>query len=52
MWAGLGYYSRARNLHKTAQIVSNDMKDNWDRSRTKNAAGHRAYTSGYRDARL
>jgi len=23
-WAGLGYYSRARNLHKTAKIVSND----------------------------
>lgn len=22
MWQGLGYYSRARNLHKTAQIVS------------------------------
>ena len=21
-WAGLGYYSRARNLHKTAQIIS------------------------------
>jgi A/G-specific adenine glycosylase len=23
-WEGLGYYSRARNLHKTAQIVAND----------------------------
>lgn len=23
-WAGLGYYSRARNLHKCAQSVSND----------------------------
>lgn len=23
-WAGLGYYARARNLHKCAQIVSND----------------------------
>jgi A/G-specific adenine glycosylase len=22
LWAGLGYYSRARNLHKTAKIVS------------------------------
>lgn len=22
LWSGLGYYSRARNLHKTAQIVS------------------------------
>ena len=23
-WAGLGYYSRARNLHKCAQVVSNE----------------------------
>ena len=25
MWEGLGYYSRARNLHKTAKIVTNDL---------------------------
>lgn len=24
IWSGLGYYSRARNLHKTAQIIVND----------------------------
>jgi A/G-specific adenine glycosylase len=24
-WEGLGYYSRARNLHKAAQIISRDM---------------------------
>ncbi len=24
LWAGLGYYSRARNLHKLAQVVVND----------------------------
>ncbi len=24
LWAGLGYYSRARSLHKTAQIITND----------------------------
>lgn len=24
LWSGLGYYSRARNLHKTAQIIIND----------------------------
>jgi A/G-specific adenine glycosylase len=24
-WAGLGYYARARNLHKCAKIISNDM---------------------------
>lgn len=25
-WAGLGYYARARNLHKCAKIISNDHK--------------------------
>src|SRR5690606_13589491 len=25
IWQGLGYYSRARNLHDTAQIVANDL---------------------------
>jgi A/G-specific adenine glycosylase len=25
-WEGLGYYSRARNLHQAAQIISNDRK--------------------------
>ena len=25
LWAGLGYYARARNLYKTAKIVSHDM---------------------------
>jgi A/G-specific adenine glycosylase len=25
-WAGLGYYARARNLHKCAQVVSKEMK--------------------------
>jgi A/G-specific adenine glycosylase len=24
-WAGLGYYARARNLHKTAQVVADEM---------------------------
>ena len=26
LWTGLGYYARARNLHKTAQIVCKDYK--------------------------
>jgi A/G-specific adenine glycosylase len=26
IWEGLGYYSRARNLHKTAQIIVNQFK--------------------------
>jgi A/G-specific adenine glycosylase len=25
LWQGLGYYSRARNLHKTAQYVANEL---------------------------
>ena len=25
-WQGLGYYSRARNLHFTAQFVANELK--------------------------
>src|SRR5688500_6210208 len=25
MWEGLGYYSRARNLHRAAQIISYDL---------------------------
>ncbi|MCL2097216.1 MAG: A/G-specific adenine glycosylase [Bacteroidales bacterium] len=26
LWQGLGYYSRARNLHYTAQIIANEFK--------------------------
>ena len=26
LWQGLGYYSRARNLHHTAQYISNELK--------------------------
>ena len=26
LWEGLGYYSRARNLHKAAKIVVNELK--------------------------
>src|SRR6478752_9015872 len=29
LWQGLGYYSRARNLHKTAQIVASDYGGNF-----------------------
>ena len=25
LWQGLGYYSRARNLHKTAQYIANEL---------------------------
>lgn len=27
LWSGLGYYSRARNLHKTAQIIHSHFQD-------------------------
>lgn len=32
LWQGLGYYSRARNMHKTAQIVANDYNGNFPSS--------------------
>jgi len=28
LWSGLGYYSRARNLHKTAQLCKNGLPQN------------------------
>jgi A/G-specific adenine glycosylase len=31
-WKGLGYYSRARNLHKTAKIIALDMKGDFPSS--------------------
>jgi len=31
-WEGLGYYSRARNLHKTAQIISKDWNGRFPRT--------------------
>lgn len=31
-WEGLGYYSRARNLHKAARIVANDLGGNLPRT--------------------
>ena len=29
LWAGLGYYARARNLHKTAKIIHQDHQGNF-----------------------
>lgn len=31
-WQGLGYYSRARNLHHTAQFVANELKGEFPKS--------------------
>ncbi len=27
LWQGLGYYSRGRNLHKSAKIIHNNFND-------------------------
>jgi A/G-specific adenine glycosylase len=32
MWEGLGYYSRARHLHQTAQVISRDHDDQFPRT--------------------
>lgn len=32
MWAGLGYYARARNLHKCAKLISEDYGGNFPQS--------------------
>src|SRR5512137_2875443 len=29
LWEGLGYYARARNLHKAAQVIVNDLHGEW-----------------------
>ncbi|PWK46858.1 A/G-specific adenine glycosylase [Pleionea mediterranea] len=29
LWTGLGYYSRARNLHKCAQVIVNEHNGRW-----------------------
>ena len=31
LWSGLGYYARARNLHKAAQMVTNDFQGEFPR---------------------
>lgn len=33
-WEGLGYYSRARNLHKAAQLVANELKGEFPQTHT------------------
>jgi A/G-specific adenine glycosylase len=48
MWAGLGYYSRARNLHKTAQKVSFECGGIFPKTETglRGLPGIGPYTSG------
>src|SRR5208283_746050 len=31
-WEGLGYYARARNLHRAAKIISSDFDGRWPES--------------------
>ncbi len=31
-WEGLGYYARARNLHKAAQVIVNERNGEWPRT--------------------
>lgn len=46
-WAGLGYYSRARNLHKCAQVITNKLKGVFpeDQDELKKLPGIGDYTS-------
>ena len=43
LWQGLGYYSRARNLHKTAQYIASDLSgvfpDNYNEINGKKKQG-------------
>jgi A/G-specific adenine glycosylase len=32
LWEGLGYYARARNLHKAAQMIVNERNGEWPRT--------------------
>jgi A/G-specific adenine glycosylase len=47
-WAGMGYYARARNLHRAAQIIQAEYGDGWPRTRAQWEAlpGIGPYTAG------
>ena len=47
-WAGLGYYARARNLHKAAQVVAHEMGGKFPRTaeELRKLPGIGTYTSG------
>ena len=48
LWEGLGYYSRARNLHKLAKVVVYDMGDQFpkDPKAIETLPGVGRYTAG------
>ncbi len=47
VWEGLGYYRRARNLHKAAQIIAKEHKNTWptDPEGLRGLPGVGAYTA-------
>ncbi len=47
-WAGLGYYARARNMHKTAKIIATDYDGHFPHTETELLAlpGIGPYTAG------
>ena len=47
-WAGLGYYARARNLHKAAQVVAQELGGRFPQTaeELRKLPGVGAYTSG------
>jgi A/G-specific adenine glycosylase len=47
-WAGLGYYTRARNLHRAAQIIANELGGRFpaDAGALRQLPGIGAYTAG------
>jgi A/G-specific adenine glycosylase len=48
LWSGLGYYRRARNLHRAAQQIVNDHDGRWptDPAALQELAGVGRYTAG------
>lgn len=48
LWSGLGYYSRARNLHKTAQIIVSERRGKFPKTRDEliKLPGIGEYTAG------
>lgn len=48
LWAGLGYYARARNLHRAANVISFQYKGKWPRTAAElqKLPGVGRYTAG------
>ncbi|TVQ77379.1 MAG: A/G-specific adenine glycosylase [Bradymonadales bacterium] len=48
LWEGLGYYSRARNIHRAAQILEYERKGRWPKTRREilELPGIGAYSAG------